>query len=87
MLPALLASLAFAIPTADCSQHVEGSGASAAERRAALRQSLRVGGVTFWGLRNAVTHDFSSGQHVWKSGLGVRAGKPLRIRIAARDRG
>src|SRR5262245_5837510 len=86
MLAVLFASLASAVPTVDCAQHVEGGGASPAERRAALRQSVRVGGVTFWGLRNARTHDFASGQHVYKSGLGVRAGKPLRIRVAAQDR-
>src|SRR5690348_10224080 len=86
MLAVLLASLAAAVPTADCAQHVEGGGASAEERRAALRQSVRVGGVTFWGLRNARGHDFSAKQQVWKSGLGVRAGAPLRIRVAARDR-
>src|SRR4051812_46488617 len=85
MLGALLASLAVAVPTADCAQHVEGVNVSAARRRAALRQSVRVGGVTFFGLRNARRHDFT-GEHVWKAGLGVRAGAPLRIKVAPRDR-
>ncbi len=85
MLGALLASLAVAVPTADCAQHVEGGSVSAGQRRAALRQSVQVGGVTFFGLRNARRHDFT-GEHVWKAGLGVRAGAPLRIKVAARDR-
>jgi hypothetical protein len=85
MLPVLLATLAAAVPTADCSQHVEGGGATAEQRAAALRQSVRVGGTTFFGLRNARRHDFTE-QHVWKAGLGVRAGAPLRIKVAVRDR-
>ena len=86
MLTVLLTSLAAAVPTADCAQHVEGGRISARQRRAALRQSVRVGGATFYGLRNARRHDFSADQHVWKSGLGVRAGAPLRIKVAVRDR-
>jgi len=85
MLPILMTSLALAVPTADCSQHVEGQG-TAATRKAALRQSVRVGGVTFWGLENARGHDFTTSRRVWKAGLGVRAGAPLRIRVRARDR-
>jgi hypothetical protein len=85
MLPVLLASLAAAVPTADCAQHVEGGGMTDAQRRAVLRQSVRVGGVTFFGLRNARTHDFTK-ERVYKSGLGVRTGAPVRIKVVARDR-
>ncbi|WP_028064587.1 hypothetical protein [Solirubrobacter soli] len=84
MLPILLASLAL-VPTADCAQHVEGGGMTAEQRRAVLRRSVQVGGVTFFGLRNAVRHDFTE-EPVYKSGLGVRAGAPVRIKVAARDR-
>jgi hypothetical protein len=88
MLPVLLASLAAAVPTADCSQHVEGPGVPAETRAAALRQSVRVHGVTFFGLRKARTRDFEGDRAsaVIKSGLGVRAGAPMRIKVARRDR-
>ena len=81
---ALLATLA----TATCDQHVEGRAPTPEERRAAVRQSVRAHGVTFWGLRNARTHTFDGRRwnRVYKAGLGVRAGKPMRIRVAARDR-
>jgi hypothetical protein len=88
MLDVLLASLAAAVPTADCAQHVEGPGVTARERAAALRQSVRVHGATFFGLRNARSHHFEGSRtnRVWKSGLGVRAGAPMRIKVARRDR-
>ncbi|MDA0163895.1 hypothetical protein OM076_26730 [Solirubrobacter ginsenosidimutans] len=88
MLPVLLASLAAAVPTADCSQHVEGPPISAETRAAALRQSVRVHGATFFGLRRARTADFEGkrANPVIKSGLSVRAGAPMRIKVAARDR-
>lgn len=85
MLPVLLATLAAAVPTADCSQHVEGRAITPEQHEAALRRSVRVGGATFFGLRDARAHDFTD-EHVFKSGLGVRAGAPLRIRVAVRDR-
>ena len=88
MLAVLLSSFAAAVPTADCPQHVEGGRVSAEQRAAALRQSVRVHGTTFFGLRNARGHHFdgSRANRVWKAGLGVRAGAPMRIKVARRDR-
>lgn len=88
MLPVLLASLAAAVPTADCSQHVEGPPVSAETRAAVLRQSVRVHGATFFALRLARLRDFEGpdSSPVLKSGLGVRAGAPVRIKVARRDR-
>ena len=88
MLPVLLASLAAAVPTVHCSQHVEGPAVSPETRAAALRQSVRVHGVTLSALRRARAFHFDgtrSTRH-FKAGLGVRAGAPMRIKVAARDR-
>src|SRR5687768_5778337 len=88
MLALLITSFAVAVPTADCSQHVEGGSVTAKQREAVLRQSVRVHGVTFFGLRNARSHHFdgSRSHRVWKAGLGVRAGAPMRIEVARGDR-
>ena len=88
MLALLLTSFAVAVPTADCSQHVEGGSVTAKQREAVLRQSVRVHGATFFGLRNARSHHFdgSRSHRVWKAGLGVRAGAPMRIKVALGDR-
>ena len=53
MVPALLATLALAAPTVDCSRHIEAPTPTAEQRRESLRLSYRVGPVTFYGLRGA----------------------------------
>ena len=86
MLPVLLASLAVAVPTADCAQHVEGGER---QRRAAPGGAAPVGA----GGRRDVLRPAQRAparlhrrEHGWKAGLGVRAGAPLRIKVAVRDR-
>jgi hypothetical protein len=83
-----MVTLLAALATATCVQHIEAPPPDAAQRRAALRQSVRAHGATFWGLRNARTHRFDGRgwNRVYKAALSVRAGKPLRIKVAARDR-
>ncbi len=86
---ALLATLALAAPTVDCSRHVEGPAPTAEQRRESERLSLRAGPVTFYGLRGAQGRQFGGGRGAlrYKSGLGVRAGAPVTVQVARRDRG
>ena len=86
---ALLATLALAAPTVDCSRHIEAPAPTAEQRRESLRLSFRVGPVTFYGLRGAVGRQFGGGRGAlrYKSGMGVRAGAPVTVEIARRDRG
>jgi hypothetical protein len=84
VLPELLIAAFAAVPTVECAQRAEGG--TAADRRRAQAVSVRVGPVSFAALRRARTWDFSE-QRTWKAGLGVRAGRPVRVKIAAADRG
>jgi hypothetical protein len=83
MIASLLAGLALATPTVDCARHVETDSVSARQRQAALRQSVRGHGVTFWGLRNAATR---FRRERWKAGITVRHGAPMVVAVAPRDR-
>jgi hypothetical protein len=86
MLPVLLATLAAAVPTVDCSTHVEASGATAEDRRAAIAQSVVVDGTIFWGLRRAERLTFGGRRKGHKAGISVRHGARLTVKLAARDR-
>jgi hypothetical protein len=85
----LLAVLALATPTVGCSRHVEAPVPTAEQRSAALRSSIRVGPVTFYGLRDARTRQFGGGRGAlrFRSAIGVRAGAAVSVAVASRDRG
>jgi hypothetical protein len=86
MLAPLLAGLALATPTVDCAQRAEAEPVSAQQRRTALEQSVRVHGVTFWGVRRAARERFGGRTKFRKSGISARHGAPMVLSIASHDR-
>lgn len=85
MLPELLVTLAAAVPSVDCPEHIESPPAPAEQRRRAIAQSVTSRGVIFWGLRNAATR-LGRDDEGWKAAISVRHGAPLRLRVAWPDR-